>query len=192
MPFLRMVAGRWRFLWGLLRTSPALVGYMLKLLPNWRAKETVLAHFLAGLTTEQLQALGQRFAVQKIPKLLNPKAVACLRWHQSQGHQTIVVSASLEAYLVPFAAAMGIDHALGTRLIHLSDRLTGYIDGQNCYGPEKVTRLQTLLGDLEQYCIYAYGDSRGDLELLAAATFPYYRTFHDMGADLNLLERSVR
>ncbi|MGB7413524.1 MAG: HAD-IB family phosphatase, partial [Thermosynechococcaceae cyanobacterium] len=109
MPFLQMVAGRWRFLWGLLRTSPALVGYTLKLLPNWRAKETVLAHFLAGLTTEQLQTLGQRFAVQKIPKLLKAEAVERLRWHQSQGHQTIVVSASLEVYLAPFAAAMGID-----------------------------------------------------------------------------------
>ncbi|MEO0376098.1 MAG: HAD-IB family hydrolase [Cyanobacteria bacterium P01_A01_bin.17] len=188
MPFLHMVAGRWRFLWGLLRTSPALVGYMLKVIPNWKAKEAVLAHVLAGLTTEQLQTLGQRFAIQKIPTLLKQEAVDRLRWHQSQGHQTIVVSASLEAYLAPFAKAMEIDHVLGTQLVEHSGCLTGQIQGQNCYGPEKVRRLQALLGNLKRYCVYAYGDSRGDRELLAAANFPYYRQFHDPATRLHASE----
>lgn len=177
MPFLRMAVSRWQFYWGLLIVSPVLVGYALKLTPNWRAKEAVLTYFLAGWTEEKLQRLGQRFALQKLPKLLRPEAVQRLHWHQNQGHHTILISASLEAYLFPWAKQMGFDQATGTQLEIQNSRLTGRILGKNCYGSEKVERLEVLLGDLSQYCIYAYGDSRGDRELLDMANYPYYRTF---------------
>lgn len=180
LPFFRIAVGQWRFYWGLLMMSPALLGYILKLIPNWRAKEAMLTYFLEGLTQEKLQQLSQDFANQKLPKLLRTEALQRLRWHQSQGHQTLLVSASLEAYLLPFALTMGFDQIIGTQLEIQNSRLTGRILGKNCYGLEKVKRLTTLLGDLSGYCIYAYGDSRGDLELLGVANYPYYRTFQDM------------
>ncbi|WP_088242465.1 HAD-IB family hydrolase [Calothrix rhizosoleniae] len=178
-PFLRMIVSPLQFWWGLLSLSPILGGYALGLLPNWQAKEAVLTFYLGGLTNYQLQQLGQRFAVQKISKLLRPEAVERLRWHQKLGHKTILVSASLEAYLVPWAKIMGFDKVIGTKLEIQSDLLTGRILGKNCYGQEKVEQLRTFLGDLSNYCIYAYGDSRGDKELLAAADYPYYRKFQD-------------
>lgn len=177
LPFLRMTVGSWKFWWGLLVMSPVLMAYALKLIPNWQAKESVLIYFLEGLTEEKLKRLGQRFAIQKLPQLLRPKALQRLRWHQEQGHKTVLVSASLEAYLLPWAEAMGFDRAIGTRLEVCNKLLKGSILGKNCYGQEKVERLRDLLGDLNQYCIYAYGDSRGDKELLAASTFPYYKDF---------------
>jgi len=176
-PFLRMVVGRWRFWWGLLLLSPILLGYALRLVPNWRAKEAVLTYFLAGLTEKELDRLGHCFTLEKLPKLLRPEAVERLRWHQKMHHQTILISASLEVYLRPWADQMGFDHIIGTQLEVSEGLLTGKIYDQNCYGKEKVARLQTLLGDLSQYCIYAYGDSNGDKELLAAANYSYYRSF---------------
>ena len=177
LPFLHMTVGSWKFCWGMLVMSPILMAYALKLIPNWRAKEAVLIYFLKGLTEEKLQRLGQRFAIQKLPQLLRPKALQCLRWHQEQGHKTILVSASLEAYLLPWSDTIGFDRATGTQLEVCNNLITGIILGKNCYGPEKVERLRKMLGSLNQYCIYAYGDSRGDRELLAAATFPYYKDF---------------
>ncbi|PSO54441.1 MAG: HAD-IB family hydrolase [Cyanobacteria bacterium QH_1_48_107] len=178
-PFLQMAVGKLRFGWGLLILSPILVGYTLCLVPNWRAKEAVLTHYLAGLTEEQLQRLSQRFAVQKIPQLLRPEAIKRLHWHQSQGHQTIILSASPEAYLIPVAQTLGVNRVIGTRLEINCGVLTGKIVEKNCYGSEKVTQLQAVLGDLSQYCIYAYCDGRGDRELLDVANYSYYRTFHD-------------
>ena len=175
LPFLRMVVGQWQFWWGLLIMSPVLAGYALKLIPNWRAKEAVLTYFLSGLTEEKLQRLGQCFAIEQIPRLLSSKAVQRLRWHQEQGHQTVLVSASLEVYLLPWAKEMGFDQATGTQLEIQNDRLTGRILGKNCYGKEKVKRLRALLGDLSNYCVYAYGDSQGDRELLEVVNYPFYR-----------------
>ncbi len=179
LPFLYIVSGLLQFWGGLLLMIPVLAGYALKLIPNWQAKEAVIVHFLSGMTVQQLYRFTEKFAVKKIPKLLRPEAVRRLRWHQEQGHYTVLVSASLEAYLSPWAKTMGFDHVIGTKLKSQSGILTGRIQGKNCYGQEKVDRLREVLGDLSQYCIYAYGDSRGDKELLDIATFAYYRKFHD-------------
>ncbi|MEO1374327.1 MAG: HAD-IB family hydrolase [Cyanobacteria bacterium J06635_10] len=179
LPFLRITLGRSRFFWGMLLMSSVLTAYALKLIPNWRAKEAVLTHFLSGIKTEKLNRLAENFAVKEIPKLLRSEAVQRLRYHQEQGHYIILVSASLEAYLVPWANIIGIDQVIGTKLESQSGVLSGRIQGNNCYGKEKVERLTEVLGDLSQYCIYAYGDSRGDREMLDAATFAYYRKFHD-------------
>ncbi|MGP1381921.1 MAG: HAD-IB family hydrolase [Thainema sp.] len=177
LPFLQMLTGRWRFTWGLLVLSPMLAGYALKLIPNWRAKERLLTYFLAGISTAQLEYLGQQFAEQVLPNLLRTEAVQRLIWHQQQGHQTLIVSASLEAYLQPLAQQLGIDQVIGTRLESRNGYLTGRMLGKNCYGSEKVARLEALLGPTQQYVIHAYGDSKGDRELLAIAQHPYYRKF---------------
>lgn len=179
LPFLRLAVGQWEFWWGLLVMSPVLLGYALKFIPNWQAKEALLAYLLADFTEEKLQRVAERFAVQHIPNLLRSEALDRLRWHQKQGHKTLLISASLEAYILPWAKTMGFDRASGTQLEFHNGLLTGRILGKNCYGSEKIQRLQELLGDLKQYCIYAYGDSRGDRELLSVATYRYYRRFHD-------------
>jgi phosphatidylglycerophosphatase C len=178
LPFLSAIAGRRRFILGMVYLSPVLIGYALKRIPNWQAKEAMLSYFLAGMSVSQLERLSQRFAEQTLPKLLRPEAVARLRWHQQQGHTTLLVSASLEIYLRPLAAHMNIDQVIGTRLESHAERFSGRILGKNCYGPEKSIRLQPWISH-SQSVLYAYGDSRGDHELLAAAQFPYYRRFQD-------------
>ena len=186
LPFLRYAFGNTRFLKGMLLASPVLLGYALNSIPNWRAKEAVMVHFLSGRMLEQVNELARNFALDKLPQLLNPTAVQRLRYHQDRGHYTVLVSASLEAYLLPWAKTMGFDEVVGTKLESRAGVLTGCIQGKNCYGQEKVDRLKQVLGDLSQHCIYAYGDSRGDKELLAAANYAYYRNFqHTTGNSTN-------
>jgi phosphoserine phosphatase len=50
--------------------------------------------------------------------------------------------------------------------------------GLNCKGPEKMQRLRAHLGSWQGSVLEAYGDSRGDRELLLAADLPHYRSFH--------------
>lgn len=180
LPFLCWAVGWPQFLWGMLILSLVLVKLALKLTPNGRAKEAFLTHFLSSWTEEKLLRVAQSFAVRELPKMLRPEAVKRLRWHEQQGHQLVVVSASPEVYLLPWAQSMGFSQVLGTRLEVKSGIVTGRILGKNCYGPEKVERLKAWLGDFSGYCLYAYGDSKGDRELLAAAKYAYYRRFEDV------------
>ena len=152
--------------------SPTLAGYALGLIRNDIAKERVFVRCLAGMNMNSLQQVGERFAAHVLPDLLRQEAMQRLKWHQQQGHRCVVISASLELYVRPWAIMAGFDDVIATRLETREDGgITGKLSGANCYGIEKVRRLETLLGTRDGYTLYAYGDSRGDRELLGFADF---------------------
>jgi phosphatidylglycerophosphatase C len=177
-PFLLHVAGPVKFSFKVMLLLPALAGYALGFIRNDIAKVKVLRCFLANMEMTTLQQHALQFAEHKLPALLRSVAMQRLAWHRQQGHRCVVVSASLELYLQPWASKAGFDDILGSRLEPLEgERTSGKLLGENCFGPEKMRRLEALLGPREGYTLYAYGDSRGDKELLSAADFPFYRKF---------------
>ena len=180
LPFLLHVAGPVKFSCKILLLLPTLTGYALGLIRNDKAKVKVLTSFIANMEMATLQQQALQFAENKLPSLLRSEAMQRLDWHKQQGHRCVVVSASLEIYLRPWASKAGFDDILGSRLETLADdRTTGNLLGENCFGPEKLRRLEALLGSRDGYTLYAYGDSRGDKELLSAADYPFYKKFTD-------------
>jgi len=174
--FLWQLAGPFQFVRKSLPLLPTLLGYALKLIPNSVAKEKVFIGFLGGMPSEELAKAATSFASRRIPRMVRANALERLAWHRQQGHRCVVVSASMEDYVSPWALAAGFDDVIATRLQRDYDgKLTGCYDGKNCYGPEKVRRLQELLGGVQGVELYAYGDSGGDRELLALADHAYYK-----------------
>ena len=55
--------------------------------------------------------------------------------------------------------------------------LTGRFLTRNCYGEEKVNRLNALYPNRQDYHLIAFGDSRGDKELLAFADESHFKPF---------------
>lgn len=177
-PFLLYVAGPFKFSCKILLLLATLTGYALGFIRNDKAKIKVLTSFLANMEMDALQQQALQFAEQKLPSLLRSEAMQRLDWHKKQGHRCVVVSASLEIYLRPWASKAGFDDILGSRLeVQTDGRTTGNLLGENCFGPEKLRRLDALLGSRGDYTLYAYGDSRGDKELLSAVDFPFYKKF---------------
>jgi phosphatidylglycerophosphatase C len=176
LPFLLLTLGAATVVRHAVVLSPTLAGYALGLIGNGIAKERVLVRCLAGMRMDELQNEGERFASYVLPGLLSNEAMQRLEWHKQQGHRCVVISASLELYVQPWAIKAGFDEVIATRLETREDgRITGQFSGANCFGIEKVRRLETLLGGREGYTLYAYGDSRGDRELLSSADHAYYR-----------------
>ena len=181
-PFLLHIAGFFNLFIKIIYLSPILAAYALRLLRNDVAKVKVLRCFVAEMEMQQLQQQALSFAATKIPSMLRDEAMQRLAWHQQQGHRCVLVSASLELYLRPWASAVGFNDVLGSRLEERENgRTSGRLAGKNCFGPEKMHRLEALLGPRERYTLYAYGDSRGDKELLSAADYPYYQSFTHQG-----------
>lgn len=175
-PFLLHTLGAARVARDALLLSPTLTGYVLGLIRNDVAKERVFVQCLGGMQIDALRQHAEHFAATAMPGLLREEAMQRLAWHKRQGHRCVVISASLELYVRPWAVAAGFDDVLATRLEILADgRTTGKLAGSNCYGIEKVRQLEALLGGRSGYTLYAYGDSRGDRELLSAADYAYYR-----------------
>ncbi len=176
LAFLLHTLGTARVAYHALILSPTLLGYALKLIPNDIAKQRVFAQCLGGMCMDELAKHGEQFAQQVLPGLMKQEAMQRLAWHQQQGHRCVVISASMTLYVSPWASKAGFDDVLATNLETRADgTTTGKLAGENCYGIEKVRRLEALLGKREGYTLYAYGDSRGDRELLALADFGFYR-----------------
>lgn len=176
-PFLLHVVGLTRFVSRLVRSVPALIGYATRTLPNDVAKQRLLINYLSGMGNQELEMLGKSFANDVLPTMLRKRAMDRMQWHQKQGHSCVVISASLDVYLTPWAAQFGIDKVLCTSLETGNDGIvTGRLATKNCYGVEKCRRLEEWLGTRSDFCIYAYGDSRGDRELLAMADYSFYRS----------------
>jgi HAD superfamily hydrolase (TIGR01490 family) len=181
LDFLRFYHGNARFYTGMLSLSPWLVAFKLGLLPNWRAKELVLTWFWKSEKNRVFLDQCTNFQRERLPNLMRPEAVACLRAHQAAGHRVVVVSASAEDWIGQWCLENNVE-CLATQLERAGEGdgqyLTGKLNGKNCYGEEKVRRVEAHLDRHAFSKIYAYGDSRsGDGPMLAWATLPRFRSF---------------
>ena len=95
-------------------------------------------------------------------------------WHRRRGDRIVVVSASLDVYLAPWCQERGLE-LICTEMEFRDGRATGrYLEG-DCSGERKIVRVRERLS-LDAYAeIHAYGDTREDLPMLAAAHHKYYR-----------------
>jgi HAD superfamily hydrolase (TIGR01490 family) len=170
MPFLRHVVGTPRFMAGLAATSLPLLSYALGHTANDVAKQQVLAHFLRGRDLAEIEACGRTFARNHLPGLLRPTTLAALQTHRVAGDSCVLVSASLDVYLQPWADQHGFAAVLCSRLeVDAQQHVTGHIQPANCYGPEKARRIHEWLAGRRPSHITAWGDSRGDDEMFALA-----------------------
>lgn len=165
---------------------PVLIKYFFKTIDNHTAKEKLFSIFFAGANKEEFMKNAVLFSRQIISGIVRDEAVRRLKWHQEQRHLCILVSASIEEYLVPWAESMGFSKVLATSMdIGGNGSITGKFAGRNCEGFEKVRRAEEYLGNLKGYEIYVYGDSPSDKELLRIADHPYYRSFKEERAYTN-------
>jgi HAD superfamily hydrolase (TIGR01490 family) len=173
---IRFMYGGWRYYRGLAVLSPQLLLYKLKLIPNQDAKEKVLSYFFKDVNHQEFQEQCRQFAAKVLPALLRPKAMDVLLHLKAAGSRIVIVSASPEDWVGPFAISIGVEY-LATSLEVREGRLTGKIDGVNCHGKEKVNRIRSAVDLLKYDRIYAFGDSAGDRQMLSLATHPFYKAF---------------
>lgn len=172
VPFVMRVVGRRRVLQALGAESTRLALAAAGRGDRDAAKDRVLTRILAGLPYADVEAAGHLFGVRLSQSAVTPEARDRIAWHRREGHEVVIVSASLDVYLDEVARDLGITHVLCTALDRDQAGLcTGRVRGANCRGIEKAERLRMLFGD-DDVELWAYGNSAGDDEMLALAQHP--------------------
>lgn len=177
VPFLRRLAGDRRLALGLLARSHRLASAAVQ-----RNRDALRAmatdQVFRGRPIAEVDEQARVYGDEIFAAGLRPDTAARLTWHRDAGHRVVIVSASYEQYVRVVGEHLGVDAVIATRLEVESQRCTGRLLGANCRGPEKLTRLRDWLADqdlaLQDVTLWAYGDSRGDRELLAAAQHPHW------------------
>lgn len=173
VPFMQRVSGLLGFPLKLAGSSPILVRSACR-----GRRDEIKAHLVrrvfAGRSVAEVDQLGREFAAQIASAWIRDDVARRLRCHQASGHQVVLVSASLDSYLVPLGEMFEVDAVLCTRLEREADGLfSGEILGGNCRGSAKVTALEEWGGTIDPaapWLTFAYGDSRGDEPMLMAAS----------------------
>ncbi len=173
--------GLFRLTIGMLITLPLIILYAFGVLVNDIPKTALFRRFFRGWAVAEYQSICSYYAVSRLPGLVRPGALERIKWHKDQGHLLVICSASLADWIEPWAASVGFDHVIATRA-HISNGiLTGKFEGPCAYGARKVVGLMQLGIDESNCEIYAYGDSKGDRELLSIAQHSVFRPFHSRG-----------
>jgi phosphatidylglycerophosphatase C len=200
MLFLRFVRGRWGFAKRMVGLVPVFLAYVLRLHDRDATKNLLMSAFLKGISVTRYQQYCEDFARVAYPIIARPDGLARLNSHLGVRDEVALVSASLEGYLIPWARTLGVETVLATQVEVQGGVLTGKMAGLNCRCEQKVARIRAHFGDAP--IVAAYGDSRGDTEMLAASQNPGMLVFEEGPAnrraiwwDLyfgDLLERRVR
>ena len=180
LEFIRFAKGSGQMFRGFLLFSPLLLLMKLHLYPNWKAKQQLFSYFFKGMNIDDFNALCTRFAEQN-KHLLRPTGIEKVRQAIEEEQATVlVISASIDNWVRPFFDEIDKKiQVLGTQIETKEGHLTGQFTTKNCYGQEKVNRLTALYPHREAYELIAFGDSRGDKELLDFADKGFYKPFRN-------------
>ena len=146
-------------------------------------KEMFVAQCFAERSQDEIESIGAEFADHVLNQWMRADTADALRWHQTQGHSVVLVSASLDPYMIPIAQHIGVDGLLCTRLETINGVYTGKLRGENCRDDQKRIRVLQWLNEkfldntgsvARDFIDFAYGDSTGDTELLAMAKNPIW------------------
>lgn len=168
--------GRIRFWWGMLMLSPYTLLFFAKKMPNYQLKERFLTYYFGGMSTETFKQVVKEYTEEKMPKILRKTMLERIEWHKKRGDRVIVVSASLTLWLTHFTEINNIE-LIATEAEIVNNTITGKLATKNCHGPQKVKRVKEFLNTSEYNEIWAYGDSRGDKEMLEMADHPFFRIY---------------
>jgi HAD superfamily hydrolase (TIGR01490 family) len=166
---------------GFVLNSPWLIAMKLKLISNQSAKERILTHFFGGQPLALFDQHCDAFSREVLPRLIRQKAVAEITRLREAGATVVIVSASPENWIKQWAAQAGAE-LIATRLAVFEDkkgetRLTGRIEGNNCHGEEKVSRIRQRFALPDYNEIYTYGDTGGDKPMLRLGTASFFKPF---------------
>ena len=176
LDFIRYTCGSRSLYCGLLLFSPLLILMKLRLYANGRAKERLFTHFFQGMSIRVFDDLCAKYGLSRADLLLDAARKA-INEVASNGYRIFIVSASVDRWVLPFFRDVPNVTVIGTQIEVENGLVTGRFSTPNCYGAEKVRRIQALLPYREQYKLIAHGDSRGDKEMLNYADQGYFRPF---------------
>lgn len=184
VPFLRFAFGKRVFARRLVRLALPTLKCIGRRLTRDELKEVLIHTFMTNVEAAWVEKKAAEFCERYWTRLMRPSGLIAVATQVNSGAMVTICSASPAMVLKPFADRLGI-RLIGTNLEVKDGILTGRISGHNCRCAQKVSRLEAEYGPLSSYHLRAWGDTRGDYEMLAAAQEPYWRHFHGSWAKRN-------
>ena len=167
-----------------IKLIPFCVMYIFKIINLTCLKERfyriIIKPFLIPYSKKDFHKFISEELFIRIRNKIKVNAKKRIEWHLRNDHKVIVVSASPRHLIEKVTNYLGAELiATETNLENLPNidikKFKFTFTSKNCKGNEKVIRLANYVDNaLDDYIIYAYGDSAGDRELLQIADYSFF------------------
>jgi len=129
---------------------------------------------LTTMEAADLKRLQQDFVREIIEPMILPKGEALLAQHQKAGDKLVIITATNRFITERIAERLGVETLIATECGLQNGRYSGELSGTPCYQQGKVVRLNEWLAEsgFNLEGSHFYSDSRNDLPLLEAVTYP--------------------
>lgn len=148
----------------------------IRIISKQKVKEHFLKVFFGKLDASTFNNICLQFASNQLKQLIRPKALKKIDAYLKFRDDVVIVSASPENWIIPWANLRSIK-VIASKLQISDGKITGHLLGLNVNHEEKVKRILQEI-DLSKYDeIIAYGDTKGDLPMLNLATKKHFKPF---------------
>lgn len=177
LTFLKWKVGQGRFWQRMAQRSDLLIG-MIAASSRGESKLSLINHVLGQTDKAEFLAATYSFFEAHQTTLFRPDALKAWYKHGELGNERVIVTGAMEPVVQPFANKLGADRLIGTQVGFNATSKTLIAESPNCIRAEKVRRLREIYGT-DIVLEAAYGDTKGDHDMLKIARNPYYRVFKE-------------
>lgn len=161
----------------------SMLAYVLKFIDRGRLKE-INHRLLLGHNRHpsELKPLVDSFADSVLADNIRPGARIAIARDKAEGRRIVMATASYRFYAREIAERLGFDDCIGTNsILGLDERVHAKIDGQNCYGPAKLTMVTDWLAasGLQRGHVRFYSDHASDAPVFDWSDEPVAVNPHD-------------
>lgn len=156
---------------------PTFAAYGIGIIDRNKVKDRVIWRFFKGESYSNVETMAKSFAETVIPGLIRPGAQQALSALSDSRESLYICSASITPYLKAWGERENIQNILATELEVKDGICTGRIKGWNVWGPGKIRKILAEFSPRSVKISHAYGDTRGDKEMLHAAEVSHWQPF---------------
>lgn len=156
IPFLRFAFGNSVFTRRLVKLALPTLRCLSRKLTRDELKEILISTFLTGIEEKWVKEKAEAYCNIYWGRLMRASGLLAVASEVSNNVEVTLCSASPRLVLAPFAERLGIK-LIGTELESVNGILTGRITGHNCRCIQKINRLESIYGPLDQYHLRAWG-----------------------------------
>ena len=140
--------------------------YKLKIISNTEVKKGLLKRVFSSMECNKLEIISNRYTRFFLKHNVHIDALSAIEKHKAKGDFLVLVTASFDFYVESLGRELGFDFIISTRAEISGSKLTGIIDGENCYGEEKINRINQSLNLSDYREKICYTDHHSDIPLL--------------------------
>lgn len=154
-----------------IKILPWIQAYFLNIYPANAMRIRLFQSMFSDMNAQELAKIAAEYSKQLIPSLDQDLHKQLLR-HQENGDDVVIVSASIDLYLNEIAKFLEVD-LICTHTEVVNNHFTGSYSTLDCSSEQKKIRILEKY-NLENYAaVYAYGNTKEDLDMLSLADYPY-------------------